>query len=298
MTDIRQHLTMYSRKRKAIQKGFTLVEIMIALTLGIIISASIIQVFVSNSMTDRLNRAVASTQESGRYIISRMRNELLMVGLYDPLNPNLSDIVDTAEEQSFLRNHPVPLPGDFVNRVKLGAIDGADGADDTLVVSLQGLRDCRGYKLGYADDEEFYVVNEYFVSGNKLKCRGFDGRYLRGQKAAVGHNSHSAFTILDDVYSFQVTYGVADPEGNSGQTTPVKYIDASALAAALNANQHIVSIRMAMVVKGEGGVKLDKKSTFKLLNENGFTAPDNGLYKAFETTVTLRNMRNFAKGSS
>lgn len=280
------------------QQGFTLVEVMIALTLGIIISASIIQVLVSNSMTDRLNRAVASTQESGRYIISRMRNELLMVGLYDQLNPNLSKLVDTAEEQAFVRNHPVPLPGDFINRAELGAIDGVDGADDTLVISLQGLRDCRGYKLGYADQEEFYVVNEYFVSDNKLKCRGFDGRYLRGQKSAVGHNSHAAFTILDDVYSFQVTYGLADPNANSGQTSPITYVDASALAASLAADQYIVSIRMAMVVKGEGDIKLDKEASFKLLNENSFTAPDKGLYKAFETTVTLRNMRNFAKGGS
>ena len=51
------------------QSGFTLIEIMIALALGLVISAAVIQVLVSNSMTDKLNRAVASTQESGRYVI-------------------------------------------------------------------------------------------------------------------------------------------------------------------------------------------------------------------------------------
>lgn len=280
------------------QRGFTLIEVMISLTLGIVISAAIIQVLVGNSMTDKLNRAIASTQESGRYIVSRMRNELLMVGLYDSLNPNLSTIVDIAEEESFVRNHPVPLAGDFIDRVELGAEDGADGSNDTLVVGLQGLRDCRGYKLGYADDEEFYVVNEYFVSDNKLKCRGFDGRVLRGQRAAVGHNNHAAFTILDDVYSFQVTYGLADPTANNNQTTPVRYVSAANLAAALSSGQHIVNIRLAMVIKGEGDIRLDKEASFKLLDEDSYTAPDKGLYKAFETTVTLRNMRNFARSSS
>ena len=43
-------------------KGFTLIEIMITLALGLLISGAIIQVMVSNSVTDRLNRAIASAQ--------------------------------------------------------------------------------------------------------------------------------------------------------------------------------------------------------------------------------------------
>jgi type IV pilus assembly protein PilW len=279
------------------QAGFTLVEIMISLALGLVISSAVVQVMISNSMTEKLNRAVASTQESGRYIISRMRTDLLMVGLYDGLNPQLNKDVDIAEEESFLRNHPIPIAGDFTERLLLGSSQGIDGANDTLVVSLQGQKDCRGYSLGYDADEEFFVVNEYFVDDGKLKCRGFDGRVVRGQKVAQGHNNHAAYTILDDVLSFQVSYGIADPQNNNGETLPVKYIDASGLRAASNVNQQVVCIRMAVVVKGEGDISLDKKLTFKLLNEDSFTAPDKGLYKAFETTVTLRNMKSFVRGS-
>ena len=284
--------------RRSNQKGFTLIEIMISLALGLVISSAIVQIMISNSVTDRLNRAVASTQESGRYIITRLRDELLMVGMYDAMNPNLSNLVDIVEEESFIRNKPIPLPGDFVANIDLGAKQGASGASDTLVISLQGTRDCRGYKLGYANDEEFYVVNEYFVSDNKLKCRGFDGRVLRGQKNAVGNNNNAAFTILDDVLSFQVTYGLASPATNNGETLPVRYVDASLLANAILANQQIVSVRLAIVVKGEGQINLDKPSTFKLLNEDTMTAPDNGLYKAFETTITFRNMKNFARSGA
>jgi type IV pilus assembly protein PilW len=280
------------------QAGFTLVEIMISLALGLLISSAVVQVMISNSMTEKLNRAVASAQESGRYIISRMRTDLLMVGLYDGSNPQLNKDVDIAEEESFLRNHPIPVAGDFTERLLLGSSQGIDGANDTLVVSLQGQKDCRGYSLGYDADEEFFVVNEYFVDDGKLKCRGFDGRVVRGQKVAQGHNNHAAYTILDDVLSFQVSYGIADPQNNNGETLPVKYIDASGLRAAFNVNQQVVCIRMAVVVKGEGDISLDKKLTFKLLNEDSFTAPDKGLYKAFETTVTLRNMTNFVRGSA
>lgn len=280
------------------QRGFTLIEVMISLALGLVISAAIIQIMISNNVTERLNRAVSSTQESGRYIVARMRDELLMVGMYDRLNPDLNNIVDIVEEESFVRNHPIPLPGDFTARAQLGAAQGVDGASDTLVISLQSDRDCRGYKLGYGADEDFYVVNEYFVSGNKLKCRGFDGRVVRGQKAATGHNGHAAFTILDDVLSLQVTYGMSDTAANNGAALPTQYIDASGLANAYAANKQVVSIRMAIVIKGEGNIRLDNAASFKLLNEDVITAPDNGLYKAFETTVTLRNMKNFARGSA
>lgn len=280
------------------QSGFTLIEIMISLALGLVISSAVVQVMISNSLTEKLNRAVASTQESGRYIISRMRTELLMVGLYDALNPMLNADVDIAEEESFLRNHPIPIAGDFSARPLLGSTQGVDGASDTLVVSLQAQRDCRGFTLGYDPGEEFYVVNEYFVSDGKLKCRGFDGRVVRGQKVAQGHNNHAAYTILDDVLSFQVSYGVADPLSNNGETLPTQYIDASGLAAAFGASQQVVSLRLAVVVKGEGDISLDQELTFKLLNEDSLTAPDKGLYKAFETTVTFRNMRNFVRGSA
>lgn len=280
------------------QKGFTLVEIMISLALGLVISSAVIQILVSNSVTEKLNRAVASSQESGRYIIARLRDELLMVGLYDAINPNLSGAIDIAEEESFLRNHPIPLPGDFPSRTGLGSKQGLNGASDTLVVSLQGTHDCRGFKLGYNSDEEFFVVNEYFVSDNKLKCRGFDGRVLRGQRSAVGHNNHAAYTILDDVLSFQVTYGMASPDTNNGQTSPTQYIDASGLANAFANDQYVVSIRLGVILKGEGDITLDAPATFKLLNEDVITAPDKGLYKSFETTVTLRNMRNFVRGST
>ena len=51
------------------QRGFSLVELMITLTLGLVISGAIIQVLVSSSVTNKLNQAVAQVQESGRFIM-------------------------------------------------------------------------------------------------------------------------------------------------------------------------------------------------------------------------------------
>ncbi|MFB0912546.1 MAG: prepilin-type N-terminal cleavage/methylation domain-containing protein, partial [Glaciecola sp.] len=106
------------------QKGFTLVEIMISMALGLVISGAVIQIMVSNSVTEKLNRAMASSQESGRFIINRLRGEMLMVGLYDQMNPKLNIDVDVVNENNFVRNHPVILPNEFAVRTTLGASQG------------------------------------------------------------------------------------------------------------------------------------------------------------------------------
>jgi len=282
------------------QGGFTLIEIMITLALGLIISTAIVQVMASNNVTERLNRAISSTQESGRFIINRMRNELLMVGIYDELDPLIDDLgntIDVVEENSFVRNHPVIVANEFVSRPALGTMQGALGANDTLVVSMQGARDCRGYSLGYEDDALFYVVNEYFVEDNKLKCRGFDGRYLRGQKVAVGHNGHAAFTLLDDVERFQVTFGVSSFNGSAGSARPSQFINAAGLQAAYASGQTVVAIRIALVIKSDSLIKVSTAPNFRLLNEDTFSPGDDALYKSFETTITLRNMKNFVRSN-
>lgn len=278
------------------QQGFTIVELMISLTMGLLISAAVVQMMASNQVTDRLNRALASSQESGRFIINRLRADLLMTGRYDPMDPNLNALVDIADESAFVQNHPVVVPNDFVNNLGLGSVQAVSGGNDTLVVGMQGLRDCRGYKLGYLENEEFYVVNEYFVEDNKLKCRGFDGRVLRGQKVAAGNNGDAAFTLLDNVLNFQVLYGISANAGTNDNTgRPTNYVTADQLAAERVLGSHVVAIRIALVVEGDGEAYIDPVPSFKLLNEPVYTPPGHRLYKMYETTVTLRNMKNFVR---
>ena len=275
-------------------KGYSLVELMISLALGLVISASIIQVMVGNSGTERLNRALASSQENGRYIVARLRQDLLMAGMYDALSVNLDRSVDITEEELFVRSNPIILPGDFASRAALGSTQGADGAADKLVISLQHTSDCRGYSLGYLPNQEFYVVNEYFLDGDTLKCRGFDGRVLRGQRAAVGHNNHAAYTIADDVQQLQISYGITA----SNSAIPERFIDAGQLAAARLSGSSVVAVRIALVVKGDTELSLNSLPSFKLLNENSYTPQQQGLYKQFELTVTLRNVKNYTRSNA
>ena len=91
------------------QGGFSLIELMISLTLGLILSAAVVQVMISNNSTERLNRSIASAQENGRFIIARLRNDLIMTGRYDILQPDLNKDVDIIVEGAFLHNNSIPV---------------------------------------------------------------------------------------------------------------------------------------------------------------------------------------------
>lgn len=277
------------------QSGFSLIELMISLTLGLIVSAAVVQVMVSNNSTERLNRSIASAQENGRFIIARLRNDLIMTGRYDMLRPDLNKRVDIVVEAAFVHNNPVPVVGDFSNGLAKGAIEGVGTASDTLMVVLQGTTDCRGETHGYVN-EEFMVVNEYFLDGTSLKCRGFDGRVLQWGEVPLKVVDDSAYTLLDDVLSFQVQYGITDniaSQDNSAR--PVKFIDADTLAAEKAAGSLVVAIRIALLLKADSDVLISPVPQFKLLNEDPIQPSEKRLYKQFETTITLRNSKNFAR---
>ena len=62
------------------QVGFTLVELMVAMVLGLIIIGSTAQVFLANKQTFRLNQALARVQEDGRFAMQSISRDLRMAG--------------------------------------------------------------------------------------------------------------------------------------------------------------------------------------------------------------------------
>lgn len=65
----------FARRRS---RGLTLIELMIAMVLGILVSAGIITVFVSTSKSSRAQEQQARLQETGRFAINRLTESLRM----------------------------------------------------------------------------------------------------------------------------------------------------------------------------------------------------------------------------
>ena len=59
--------------------GFSLIEVMVALTLGLLLSAGIITIFSSTSKANKVQNALARLQENGRYAMTRIGADLRML---------------------------------------------------------------------------------------------------------------------------------------------------------------------------------------------------------------------------
>lgn len=117
-------------------RGFTLIELMIAVTLGILISLGLVMLFQATAKTSHVQNAMAQLQETGRYAVSRINNDLRMASFQ---NINMSGFVSTAPNATASPNgvnNPtisamsyvaaILLP-DFSNAAGLSAPTTADG---------------------------------------------------------------------------------------------------------------------------------------------------------------------------
>jgi type IV pilus assembly protein PilW len=61
-------------------RGLSLVELMIALLVGLLLSAAVLQIFISSKNTYRMQDSMARLQENGRFAVSYMANDIRMAG--------------------------------------------------------------------------------------------------------------------------------------------------------------------------------------------------------------------------
>lgn len=67
---------------RAGQRGFSLVELMIAMLLGLILIMGIMQIFIASKQTYGVQQSAATMQENARFVLSRISSELRQVGMF------------------------------------------------------------------------------------------------------------------------------------------------------------------------------------------------------------------------
>ncbi len=68
------------KKLQEQQSGLSLVELMVALVIGLVLTAGAIQIFISNKQTYRLESELSRMQETGRFIVDTISKEIRMAG--------------------------------------------------------------------------------------------------------------------------------------------------------------------------------------------------------------------------
>lgn len=185
------------------QRGFTLVELMIAGLLGLILTAGMIQIFIGSSQTFRVQRAISEVLDKGRTATNFIASEIENAGFGG----------DGLVASAF-----ATLPNNVV--FAAGTADGTGAVDDAIRVQYTGTRDCTGAAIG----APFLVVNTFDVVADELRCNG--------QPLINGVESfHILYGVDSDGNGFVDQYMTATRAVASGNTTNVSAIRFEMLVA-------------------------------------------------------------------
>ncbi|MEO5811013.1 MAG: PilW family protein, partial [Rhodanobacter sp.] len=137
-----------ARKLAAPQRGVTLIELMVAMVLGLVVAGGIITVFSSTSDSNKAQTQLARLQEEGRFAITRLSDDLRMAnGLYcsntgGSAKPGASGtLLDQLRSPTVYANDLVGALGDVTTVWGTGAYP----AKPTSAYSMPSFLYMRGY---------------------------------------------------------------------------------------------------------------------------------------------------------
>ena len=263
------------------QRGFNLVELMVALAIGAILSVGIIRIVVNNEQVMALNNALSTVTENSRIAGIQLSVLLRMAGRSDLVNSNIDNSVDLSEEAIFIKTRSVLVPGD-VTQAGIGSVESGGNANDVLAFALQHNQDCSGNQHGFAG-QDFLVINQIYVNNdNQLICAGYNGRASR---TAAGSPINTT-VLVRDVENFQVQYLLFD---ESTAVATSQYIEADQLAANRGTGKSIIGVRVGLLLSNGKYIRMTEAKTFTLINGNALTTDQQRFRDYLTLDIGLRN---------
>lgn len=113
---------------RAIQRGLTLIELMVGLTLGLIITAALLVVFANASSTSRNLDRASQQIETGRYVGELLSDDLRLAGFYGEVQ--LTTVAYSQPDPCSTTPNPVGSPNWVADPLTLPApVRGYQGTD-------------------------------------------------------------------------------------------------------------------------------------------------------------------------
>jgi type IV pilus assembly protein PilW len=185
-------------------RGFGLIELMVALALGLIVVLGVAQIFISAKNTYVSQNASASMQEDARFVLSKMLQEIRMVGMFGCLESK--SIIDASLASDFAANSAKPIAWDNANlKLTLVTADvGNNGGSPTwTVISSDCRSDATAYTGAHAapSGQLAFPVRRltYTLRNNQLWMN-------------TGTGNDAGQVLVNNVSAFGVTFGVANSD--------------------------------------------------------------------------------------
>ncbi|GJL74815.1 PilW family protein [Nitrosomonas sp.] len=266
MMNIKPTITSKKRTIRNLEKqrGFTLVELMIASTISLVLLLVIGTVFVSSRQAFRVQEDNARIQESGRFALEILGRSIKQAGHVD-----------------------IPFTGFKVafTGIAINGTDGGAGVADTLTVQYDGAvndRDCEGTAVTLADvTGENNIIQNYFnldVANAQLRCQGV----IQAAPAVPGPPP-SGSVLVENIEDLQILYGIdtsGDQSANQYVVVPADW-------------DQVVTARVCVLIRSDKTNIVSAGNNYQDCNGAAVAVPaDRRLRRAFSATFNMRNRVN------
>lgn len=302
-------------------KGFTLVELMIAIMLGLLIVAASTQLFITGQVSLNLQKAMADIQDNSNFGINYISSDLRKAN-YNAEKPLVTGatkfggiVMTNANFPSDLTSLPAAtLLTTNASQSATGQL--TDTASDQLVIQYyasENTIDCEGNLIVAGS----VVVQRYFVEGGDLKCdSGFypytkptakDANNVELPYVLTGLNTN-AQTIIRNVEYMRILLAVSEDNAITGTgnqaALPVDAIAQKKLRyigidnyPTIGTLPRIRGIQLGLLMKANDSISPSKeleeknKATFRVLDKDVslVTKDKRFLHQVVTQTIALRN---------
>ncbi|MCK5918138.1 MAG: PilW family protein [Cocleimonas sp.] len=265
------------------QAGLSLVEMMIAMVLGILLSVGTATIYFSSQRTSLAQSQYLVLEDNGRLALEVLTQVIEHTGY---VSSNTSPL---AGDDRFITSNVVAASCGGQNNVLktslFGKTENKSAGDSIGVVYLGDSsinRDCSGAQLpapcqvgGVGSVEASKIYNYFSVGVNADKIPVLH---------CAGSRGTNRIEIAEGVENLQVLYGIDNDADNQ--------VDQYVNADKVSSWGRVVVVQLALLVRSLNKVKNKKESkTFTLLDNTDITVDDKYQRAVFSTTIRLRNVQ-------
>jgi type IV pilus assembly protein PilW len=190
-------------------RGFGLIELMIAMTLGLLVVAGTLQIFISAKSTYQSQSSAAGIQEDARYLLSKMVQEIRMVGMFGCL----ATVTDRSTNADFQARFDSPIAFTRTSTTSVLTLTTADVGGNGSNPNWNIVTDCRSSATAYSPANT-PAATSLMASQFIMPIRQVIYTYANNQ-IITGSTTANQAVLVNNVTGFDISFGIAASAGSA-----------------------------------------------------------------------------------